>query len=267
MSAPSWPEQRSEGYRSARGLAVAAWLSVLMLGALFGLAVFAWPASAAGSDSATPYTVDRTGITLPAGEVFPEHGHVNVRWDGGSAGVHFDPNNGHPGGAWIGQPSIPWSAFGVPAGACVMWVQISTFNEHFGEGGQPPVCLTEETPWTPDPTPTATDSSSPQPSPEPSESAPSVPSEPKPAVTPSPGPVTEPTAPPTSSPAATESATAPVVTSAPTEYRSEVSAVEEPTAPRELAATGTTPGWVAVGALSLIAIGAVIVAARKEHHR
>lgn len=286
MSAPSWPEQRAEGYTSARALGrtILAVLSVTVIGALLGVALFATAARAAGSDSPTPYTVDRTGITLPAGQTFPDNGHVNVRWTGGAAGLHFEgkcvtrtdaecAGGRHDAAQLIGAAFIPWSAFGVPSDACITWVQISTFDEHFGEGGQPPVCLTEEEPCpeeteAPEPSPT-TDPSSPQPSPEPSESVPSEPSEPKPTETPVPDPVTEPTAPPTSSPAATEPPV-PAVTSGRTEYRSEVSAVDERAAtasPRELAATGTPAGWVVVGALSLIAIGAVLLAARTEKKR
>src|SRR5690606_31592270 len=95
------------------------------------------------SDSPPPYTVDRHGITLPAGDTFPAHGHVNIKWTDpdGSAGIHFDPNNGHPGGKWIGKNFIPWSAFSVPKKACITWVQIDGYNQHFGEGGQEPVCL------------------------------------------------------------------------------------------------------------------------------
>src|SRR5690606_30524310 len=67
----------------------------------------------------------------------------NIKWTDpdGSAGIHFDPNNGHPGGKWIGKNFIPWSAFSVPKKACITWVQIDGYNQHFGEGGQEPVCL------------------------------------------------------------------------------------------------------------------------------
>src|SRR5690625_1021894 len=116
-------------------------------------------AFAGGSDSPTPYEVTEAGVTLPTGSTFLAHGHVNVRIDGQGYGIHFDPNNNQPGGAWIGESFIPWSAFGVNSG-CVEWVQIHGFNEHFGEGGQDPVCFGNETP---EPEP------SPEPEPEPEE--------------------------------------------------------------------------------------------------
>lgn len=97
-----------------------------------------------GSDAPTPYQVTTEGVQLPPGDTFQAHGHVNVRYfdpDGieQTAGIHFDPNNDHPGGQWIGESFIPWSAFGITDGSRITWVQISHFNEHFGEGGQKPV--------------------------------------------------------------------------------------------------------------------------------
>lgn len=109
------------------------------------LAVSPAVAEAGGSDAPIPYDVTDAGVILPKGETFPAHGHVNVRIDGQGYGIHFDPNNNQPGGAWIGKNFIPWTAFGVDTG-CVEWVQIHGFNEHFGEGGQTPVCFGDETP-------------------------------------------------------------------------------------------------------------------------
>lgn len=110
---------------------------------------FAGPASAGGSNDPTPYTVNASGVTLPAGDTFPANGHVNIKYtvNGGpekSAGIHFDPNNNQPGGAWIGESNIPWSGFGLSGDFCVTWVQVSMYNEHYGEGGQPPVCVTDK---------------------------------------------------------------------------------------------------------------------------
>lgn len=124
------------------------------------------PAHAGGSNDPTPYTVSEQGITLPEGTVFPAHGHVNIRDTAGKTyGIHFDPNNGHPGGVWIGQNSIPWSAFGNDL--CVEWVQISLYNEHYGEGGQPPIgpgCAVEPQPTvTPTEEPTSVPTQSPSP--------------------------------------------------------------------------------------------------------
>ena len=104
----------------------------------------------AGSDAPTPYTVTAEAVTLPAGHVFAAHNHVNYRvtaLGGGKAtafGLHFDPNNGHPGGAYIGASTFDFAqaAEAFPAGYCVTWVQVDGFDEHFGEGGQEPVCTT-----------------------------------------------------------------------------------------------------------------------------
>ena len=98
-------------------------------------------AHAGGSDSPTPYTVTVTGVQLPDGDSFRAHGHINWRTTLGSGGMHFDPNNGHPGGAFIGQSFFPIT---LAPGECITWVQISHYNEHFGEGGQAPVCAPDE---------------------------------------------------------------------------------------------------------------------------
>lgn len=118
--------------------------AAVALGSVLALVVPA-VSYAGGSDSPTPYDVTVDGVTLPEGEVFLAHGHINVRIDGVGYGIHFDPNNGHPGGAWIGESFIPWTAFGIESG-CIEWVQIHGFNEHFGEGGQDPVCIDEPAP-------------------------------------------------------------------------------------------------------------------------
>lgn len=120
-----------------------------MIIAMFVVALaFSVPAQASGSDSPTPYTVNENGVTLPAGDTFKAHGHVNIRYvvNGDhtekSKGIHFDPNNNHPGGAWIGESTIPWSAFDIkPKRFCVTWVQVHGYNQHFGGGGQEPVCV------------------------------------------------------------------------------------------------------------------------------
>src|SRR5699024_10942126 len=100
--------------------------------ALVAAVVVSGPAVAGGSDSVTPYTVTAAGIEFPTPLV--AHGHVNVRLvDGTARGLHFDPNNGHPGAAWIGATFLPWSALGI-TGGCIAWVQWSDTNEHYGEG-------------------------------------------------------------------------------------------------------------------------------------
>ena len=159
----------------------------LFLAAVIGYSMWfgSLAANASTSDAETPYTVGMHGITLPAGDTFPAHGHVNLRMvDGSTGGIHFDPNNGHPGGQWIGKSYIPWEAFGFKSTkVCVEWVQLSHYNEHFGEGGQAPIGKACKTAPVPDPTPTPTQT------PEPS---PTVAPEPEPSVTPEPTPEPEP---------------------------------------------------------------------------
>lgn len=93
-----------------------------------------------GSDGVTPYSVTAEGITLPAGCFFEDNGHVNIKTSVGPKNIHFESRNNQPSGQWIGKSFLPWSAFGLSGDFCVSWVQMSAFNEHFGEGGQKPVC-------------------------------------------------------------------------------------------------------------------------------
>lgn len=115
-----------------------------------GLMVTGGMAVAGGSDDPTPYSVTAAGVTLPNGEKFQDNGHVNVRANQGDRGIHFESLNNQPSGKWIGKKFIPWSAFGYNTNTlCVTWVQLSQYNEHFGEGGQAPVgkgCETSEPP-------------------------------------------------------------------------------------------------------------------------
>ncbi|WP_265522350.1 hypothetical protein [Oerskovia flava] len=124
---------------------------------LAALLVVAGPAGAAlagGSDSPTPYTVTAGGVRLPAGVTFESSGHVNYKAtdltgaDKKGFGTHFDPNNGQPGGIYIGAEFYDFAgaAAAFPEGYCITWVQVSKYNEHFGEGGQEPVCT--DTPGT-----------------------------------------------------------------------------------------------------------------------
>lgn len=119
------------------------------LGALvLALALPASPALAAGSDGPTPYTVTEEGIYLPAGQVFQDNGHVNIKTSLGPANVHFEAKcitrtdaecagDRHAQAQFIGKSSIPWTAFGLGKKPfCVTWVQLSQYNEHYGEGGQ-----------------------------------------------------------------------------------------------------------------------------------
>lgn len=133
-------------------------------------------AHAGGSDAPTPYTVTVDGVYLPAGDVFSANEHVNVRDDTGkSYSIHFeekyaDPNNQEwknrpfdhtdPRNQFYGGSFLPWEAlngFNAKSDFCVTWVQVSGYNEHFGEGGQDPIgpgCenpnppMTEYSEWT-----------------------------------------------------------------------------------------------------------------------
>lgn len=125
--------------------------------AIFALSLPASSAMAAGSDGPTPYTVSIEGIKLPDGQVFSDGDHVNARAaDGKTYSIHFeakyaDPNHAEwknlpfnhadPRNQYYGKNFIPWAALKVNQKApfCIEWVQLSDFNEHYGEGGQTPV--------------------------------------------------------------------------------------------------------------------------------
>lgn len=130
------------------------WIALL---AIAGLVLIGAPANATGSDGVPPYKVGVEGITLPEGDTFPAHGHVNIKYtdfEGNnerSAGIHFDPNNNHPGGQWIGESFIPWTAFGLTEGFCITWVQIHGYNQHYGEGKHKSVCVPPANPCVDDP--------------------------------------------------------------------------------------------------------------------
>lgn len=200
--------------------------AVLTAALVVAPAPLAW---AGGSDASTPYSVTAEGIQLPPGDVFPDDGHVNIRYTAGDeakeANVHFEgkcverddagcAGVEHKWAQYIGQSFLPWSVLGVEGGDCVEWVQIGHHNEHFGEGGQEPVCLDTPAPAvTPEPKPTPTFPATPptepgeplEPVTDPTEPAPAGPDETEPsspAETPEPG-GTEPTEPasPSESPA------------------------------------------------------------------
>lgn len=89
------------------------------------------------------YTLTPAGIHMPEGHTFQAHGHVNIHYTtattaANSTGIHFDPNNGHPGGQWIDESFIPWSAFGLEPNDCITWVQVHGLNYHYGEHGEEP---------------------------------------------------------------------------------------------------------------------------------
>lgn len=118
-----------------RAVAVAPLSTLLLLGS-------AAAATAGGSDDPTPYTVTADGLTLPEGRTFVENDHVNVRYvvDGVTLSAQLHVQAATAQGSFAGRSDVRWSELGLPAEHCVTWVQVSGFNEHFGEGGQRPVC-------------------------------------------------------------------------------------------------------------------------------
>lgn len=236
-----------EGYSTARMVGYCLWAVVIVAAIVVGTAV---AAHAAGSDSPTPYTVDRTGIALPAGRTFQDNGHVNIRWTTGTGAVHFEgkcitrtdaecAGKRHDDAQYIGAAFIPWSAFGDPD--CVTWVQISDFNEHYGEGGQPPVCLT-----TKEPTPCA---SSPTVTPSPSVTPSATPtSQPSSTTSPTAEPSTTPEATPTPSPSAPSPS--PSMSSPPASPSPSVTSTPQPTHTPAVPATPSTPSSPAPSATS-----------------
>lgn len=129
------------------------------------------PALAAGSDSPVPYTVSASGIQLPAGSTLSANGNNdgNVKiiarsdyrigqtykntaaWSSiQSINFHLEGKVGF-GLGMEGKSVLPFDealSDGAFRGTlpstdyCIVWVQVGGFNEHFGEGGQTPVCTT-----------------------------------------------------------------------------------------------------------------------------
>ncbi|MFS0705863.1 hypothetical protein AB6N23_15230, partial [Cellulomonas sp. 179-A 9B4 NHS] len=137
--------------------------------------------AAAGSDAPTPYRVTATGLELPTGQVLAEHAHLNVLWTS-ATGAGAGATNVHLEGAgtrWhdlVGAASVTWERLGLPADACVRWVQVAGFDEHFGEGGQAPVCRTASpAPAVPAPAAPAPQPAAPVPAPAASAPAPAAP--------------------------------------------------------------------------------------------
>lgn len=121
------------------------------------LAVFAPTAAFAAEGQ---FTVDEAGITLPAGQVIPDGGHINVNSEPNAWNMHFQSKciertdyecygKIHNDAQYIGQSFIPWSAFSLTAPFCVTWVQVGGYDYHFGEQQEDPICVGDEV--TPDP--------------------------------------------------------------------------------------------------------------------
>lgn len=108
------------------------------------------PAVYVGSDAPTPYIVNEQGIELPDGYTFNNNGHINIKLkDGSTYNVHFEDKcivrddaecagKRNEQAQYIGKSFIPWTVF-TRDEVCVVWVQLSDFNQHFGEGNQKPV--------------------------------------------------------------------------------------------------------------------------------
>lgn len=126
-------------------------------------------ATAAGSGDPVPYTVTATSLTLPSGDVFSANGNNdgNVKYIPSSqyvagqtytnpganwtvTNVNFHLENKPGFGAGVeGASTLPFSISGsdgafkanLPTtGYCIVWVQVGGYNQHFGEGGQAPIC-------------------------------------------------------------------------------------------------------------------------------
>lgn len=106
----------------------------------------------------TEYEVTESGVQLLGGRVWQEHDHLNVRTEEGTVNYHAEakcaatpaPPECSPimvsAAQNIGADFIPWDALGIAPPTCIEWVQFSRANYHYGEGGEQPLCLTEEQP-------------------------------------------------------------------------------------------------------------------------
>lgn len=153
-------------------------LAALTTGILaLGLAVVgvSGSANATGSDSPVPYTVTATSLTLPGTDTFSStlHNDGNVKyipqsqysagqtythpgasWSVATINFHIESNAAH-GAGMIGRSTLPFDPISsdgafrstLPlSGYCIVWVQVDGYNEHFGEGGQTPLCSTYAAP-------------------------------------------------------------------------------------------------------------------------
>ncbi|MDR7384427.1 hypothetical protein [Promicromonospora iranensis] len=201
-----------------------------------------------GSDGPVPYAVTAEGLTLPDGADFADGGHVNVRYTVAgaerSAGIHFETRNEQPSGQYVGESFLPWDELIDDPSYCITWVQVAEYDEHFGEGGQKPVCTDDRPAPTATPTPTTTPTATPTPS-----------------ATPGPSATTEPAAEPASSDTATEPSPVPsasagsVAAPSPTTTAATTPATDEDV----LAATGSMAVPVTIFAGLLIAAGVVLL--------
>lgn len=244
-------------------------------------------AAHAGSDAPTPYRVTPTGIELPAGAGFELHGHVNVVYTTATGtarrNVHIEAP-GTPFGDLAGASALTWERAGVPADACITWVQVAGYDEHFGEGGQAPVCRTPAAPpAAPAPVPPAPAPVPPAPAPAgPAPAAPPTAPTPAPAApaapAPAPAPTGETASAPVAAPVAPARPAAPAATPTPT-VRAEVLSAPAAPAPSPtaraaatersevLAATGARTGGLLGGAVLALGLGAALVVWRRRATR
>lgn len=232
--------------------------------------------ASAGSDAPTRYRVTPTGLELPEGAAFEEHAHVNVVFTSALGTARRNLHVEGPGtrnADLLGASTLTWDRMGLPADACITWVQVSGHDEHHGEGGQGPVCRTQAAPVAP---PAAVAPPAPPAPPAPADEAPAPPAAPAapPATTPVPG---TPAAPAPAEQADTSAAEeTPVPTPAPTPTeRAEVLSAGVPTptpttlaatAERSevLAATGARTGALLAGAALALGAGTGLVLWRRR---
>lgn len=244
----------AEGYSSANALRFA------LRGVILGLLIVAIVAvtlayRATAAEPRTTYTASATQLVITYG-AGADSIDVNVRYPDGTS-TNYHPNRA----AAVGEVlTLPLT--GRPA-----WVQAHSTNCHLGEPGSPghgtDCRFIEEEPWptTTPTTPTGPTAPPVEPSPEPTVEPTEDPS-PTPTGTPSPSTAAPSTSATTGPSPAASADPAPGALPA-TEYRSEVSAVEERAAtasPRELAATGTDGRVVAVAAVTAVVLGAYLLA-------
>lgn len=150
--------------------------ATLLVAASLSLVGVAGSATALGSpgtsDGPIPYTLTTTSLTLSSGHTFNSSSPTNdgnvayiplaqytagqtytshpASWTITNINFHIEQNP-NTGKAMIGLSTLPFDkttsdgAFRgtLPStGYCIVWVQVDGYNEHFGEGGQAPLCTT-----------------------------------------------------------------------------------------------------------------------------
>lgn len=153
--------------------------ATLLVAASLSLVGVAGSATALGSpgtsDGPIPYSLTTTSLTLSSGHTFnsssptndgnvkyiplsqyvagQSYTHQGSNWTVLSINFHIEQNAGF-GASMIGKSVLPFdtAASGgalrgtLPStGYCIVWVQVDGYNEHFGEGGQTPLCTTPPT--------------------------------------------------------------------------------------------------------------------------